>query len=362
MRRVGSISGAIKGTLVEKSYHKTLESDIIINVNAQNVSYSRGSAIEVFIARFGDVTIEIDDIDFCIVGDSVNYVHNQRGYNNLEISKFVPIGLNDLFNFETYMGNIAPPSCYITLEQIAERSYNNPNNEGDSNDDDDDDDTQPENQEDVFVPSLFWSYFLSKNFADGEIILNDFNDKLSDVYNDFNFVDGFVDVLNDFQVYFNKQTKQYGFIISENFDVQKIQSNDYFALQNILLFESVVYNGISEKTNFVYATTKYILKNLGQRMFFCDNERDAEDFKMMVYLNDDGQIVFTKRFENRVINEFEELYSEQLTMLARLRRFFDFEKEKPYLFLNFKQNTLRKIKPNIYYAKKFEDYCKGLSI
>ena len=90
---------------------------------------------------------------------------------------------------------------------------------------------------------------------------NDFNDKLSDVYNDFNFVDGFVDVLNDFQVYFNKQTKQYGFIISENFDVQKIQSNDYFALQNILLFESVVYNGISEKTNFVYATTKYILKN-----------------------------------------------------------------------------------------------------
>jgi hypothetical protein len=97
-------------------------------------------------------------------------------------------------------------------------------------------------------------------------------------------------------------------------------------------------------------------------MFFCDTKINDVDFRMMVYKNDNGQIVFAKSFQNVVIDEFMDLYPDQFTMLARWRRYFDFEKEKPYLFLNFKQNTLGKIKPNIYYAKIFEDYCKALLI
>ena len=366
---VGSFSAGQKGVVENIESIKTLPSLIGKSVNKQYLFYPEGLRYNSYAVNIDGRTTIIDDFDFVLEGegvwvgvsDSREYGLNEGIYKDVLINSFVlKEGGYDLAARGLAGNNFAlvnPEHCFIPIETIALRSQTQ-----DSQDDDDDDDDEqtPENQENVFVASLFWNYVLNERKLSGDVFTDDLDENFREVTNDMSFLRSFPASLYVESVIYSKETKEYGYFTTNEFNAKTIQTIDYFAITNFNLFESVIYGNNPKELNFTYVALKYVLGNLKRKMFFLPSAINEESFSNLAYEKSEDEIIVVTNYEKFSIKK--NGLGDYLHLIVHLMNNSNLSRFEQNLFLDFKKQTQNLLKPNIFYAKIFENYCKALTI
>jgi hypothetical protein len=294
-----------------------------------------------------------------VISDANEYGLQEAIYNGYSVFGFIE---DSPQNFLLALDSDNPSliktdMCFVTAEMIALR-----NQTQDTQDDDDDDDEQtPENEENVFVASLFWNYVLNERKLSGDVFTADIDENFREVTNELSFLRSFSESLYDESVIYSKETKEYGYLTTNEFDVNTIQTIDYFAVTNFNLFESVIYRNNPKELNFTYVALKYVLDNLKRKMFFVPTYQvNEESFYAMVYEKSENEVIFVTSSEKFSVRK--NGLGDYLHLITYLMGTAYLNRFEQNLFLDFKKQTQNLLKPNIFYAKIFEDYCKALTI
>jgi hypothetical protein len=358
-----------KGVIEGVGEEITLGLDYSILVNGTPIIYPQGTKFRTYQTTIGNSNPILSDWNIVFVGEEVSFVisdANEYGfqeaiYNGYSVRGFLEGFSPQNFLLELDSDNpslIKTDMCFVTAETIALR---NQTQDSQDDDDDDDDEQTPENEENVFVASLFWNYVLNERKLSGDVFTADIDENFREVTNELSFLRSFPASLYDESVIYSKETKEYGYLTTNEFDVKTIQTIDYFALTNFNLFESVIYRNNPKELNFTYVALKYVLDNLKRKMFFVPTYQvNEESFYIMVYEKSEDEIIFVATSEK--FNVRKNGLGNYLHLITHLMQCAYLSKFEQNLFLDFKKQTQNLLKPNIFYAKIFEDYCKALTI
>jgi len=371
LRDSGTHKSGERGTILSSLGERMLEGTEKYVVNGLSITYPIGTYYSAYFVAIGeDRNFIILDFDFVLIGDvSVNFVISHQEEYGLKKGTYMRYGVIGFLEdspqkFLLELNNDNPSlieadMCFVSLETIAIR--NQRQDSQDDDDDDDDDEQTPENEENVFVASLFWNYVLNERKLSGDVFTADIDENFREVTNQMYFLRNFPASLYDESVIYSKETKEYGYLTTNEFNANTIQTIDYFALTNFNLFESVIYRNNPKELNFTYVALKYVLDNLRRKMFFVPTYQvNEESFYVMVYEKSEDEIIVVTNYEKFSVRK--NGLGDYLHLIVLLMINANLSTFEQNLFLDFKKQTQNLLKPNIFYAKIFEDYCKALTI